>query len=111
MIEKILTIQGIGKFTNFQSSSSTFSNYLQKVVAIYADNASGKTTLASILKSLGEISGENITRRKSFIKDSPDIFVNLLFNKKKLIFKKINGIKILLKSLFLMLNLSKRTYM
>lgn len=87
MIEKIITIQGIGKFTNYQCSQSTFCNNLKKIVAIYADNASGKTTLASVFKSLGEFTGESITRRKSFIKNAPNMLVNLLLDGKKVEFK------------------------
>lgn len=87
MIEKIISIQGLGKFFNFKASANTYPDKLNKIVSIYADNGSGKSTLAQILKSLGESTSEGVLRKKSFIPDSPPISMQLLIDGKNVNFK------------------------
>lgn len=87
MIDKIIKIQGLGKFVDFRSSASSYPDNLKKVVAIYADNGSGKSTLAQIIKSLSQPNGEDVLKRKSFIPDAPPINVEFLVNNKKVCFK------------------------
>lgn len=49
MIEKIISIKNVGRFENYSASGDVS---LKKVSVIFSDNARGKTTLASILRSL-----------------------------------------------------------
>lgn len=58
MINKILSIQNIGHFVdyNFSASKDNWNGELKKINIIYAPNGSGKTTFATILKSLKESS-------------------------------------------------------
>lgn len=75
MIEKIVNIKNYGRFSNFVTNSTFWSGTLDKVVAIYADNGTGKTTLAQVFKS---IKGDNdlINKRKTFgSSDDIDIFL------------------------------------
>ena len=68
-IEKIKNIKGVGKFYNFTPDSSKYNwdGTLGKTTLIYADNASGKTTLTQIIKSISKSSDiEELRRRKSF---------------------------------------------
>jgi wobble nucleotide-excising tRNase len=66
MVKKILTIKGIGKFSNYTlSKTSSWNGELNQTTLIYGDNGIGKTTLGIVLRSLkGEI--DLIPRKKSF---------------------------------------------
>ena len=68
-IEKIKNIKGIGKYNNYTPNVSAYGwdGTLGKSTLIYADNASGKTTLTQIIKSISKSSDiEELRRRKSF---------------------------------------------
>lgn len=88
MIKKIVTIKNFGKYKNY-SKSPNWNGLLEKVNAIYADNATGKTTLTQLFKSL---KGDNelIRKRKSFGSSEPidillinDNNVQIKFSKSK----------------------------
>ncbi|MCB0514399.1 MAG: AAA family ATPase, partial [Bacteroidetes bacterium] len=66
MVKKILTIKGIGKFSNYiLSSTPSWNGELNQTTLIYGDNGIGKTTLGILLRSLkGEI--DLIPRKRSF---------------------------------------------
>jgi wobble nucleotide-excising tRNase len=51
MIQRIISLENIGRFENFRHKGSTF-NILSKNTVIYAENGSGKTTLSLLFKSL-----------------------------------------------------------
>ncbi len=61
MIEKFVKIEGIGKFNNFNAKGNIA---FKKVTIIYGENGIGKTTLASILKSLK--TNDSLIQQKSF---------------------------------------------
>lgn len=65
MIKKIIHIKNLGRYKNFVSGGNNWNGNLEKVVGIYADNGSGKTTITQIFKSL---KGENdlLNKRKTF---------------------------------------------
>ena len=69
LLDELILIKGIGKFTNYivNSPISEWDGKFSKITAIYAENASGKTTFTQILKSLSstyEIS--DLRKRKTF---------------------------------------------
>lgn len=80
MINKIIEIEGIGRFNNYHAVSDTFNENLPKVVAIYADNGSGKSTLTHILKSLSTNPGVSLNFRKSFSGEKKDIKVSICYD-------------------------------
>ena len=61
MLERILEIQGIGLFHNMNSKSHKF----HKATCIYADNGRGKSTLASILRSVSTSDTSIIENRRT----------------------------------------------
>ncbi|MDP3726228.1 MAG: AAA family ATPase, partial [bacterium] len=65
MIEKILRIKGIGRFIDFDPSILGLGGKLGKITVGYAENAKGKTTLASILRSLKDGNVRELKQRKS----------------------------------------------
>ena len=81
-IKKIIGIKGIGKYHDYsfkKSKDDDWNGELSRNTIIYADNASGKTTLAQIIKSLSKSSEiMDLRRRKSFgFKDVPNIKISL----------------------------------
>jgi wobble nucleotide-excising tRNase len=69
MIEKIISIKNIGRFTDFQLRPTTHWNgAFKKINLIYAPNGSGKTTLTTIFQSLAIDNPLLITGRRSFPK-------------------------------------------
>lgn len=87
MFKKILQIENYGKYLSFKTSDGNWNGTLKKVNTIYADNASGKTTLTQLFKS---IKGDNniVKKRKSFTSTS-DICVKLQDeNNSQFIFKR-----------------------
>lgn len=61
MLERILEIQGIGLFHNMNGKSFKF----HKATCIYADNGRGKSTLASILRSVSSSDASIIENRRT----------------------------------------------
>lgn len=61
MIKKITEIKNVGKFKNYSSSELAFA----KFSAIYAPNGHGKSTITSILRSMGDANPALIIGRKS----------------------------------------------
>lgn len=81
-IKKIIGIKGIGKYYDYsfkKSKDNDWNGELSRNTIIYADNASGKTTLAQIIKSLSKSSEiMDLRRRKSFgFKEVPNIKISL----------------------------------
>jgi wobble nucleotide-excising tRNase len=62
MLHKIVKLESIGKFRNYQASGDVA---FGRITLIYSDNGGGKTTLASILRSLTQNNPEFIVKRKS----------------------------------------------
>lgn len=76
MIEKIISIKNIGRFINFSTSGDL---QFRKLNLIYAENAKGKTTLCSILRSLKTMDPIHINERKT-IGRTHDSEVNIRAN-------------------------------
>ncbi|MBI9055956.1 MAG: AAA family ATPase [Bacteroidales bacterium] len=72
MIKKIIRINNVGKFTNYNSRGYSNCDFKKNTI-IYAENGCGKTTLSVALKSL---TGRNslIKKKQSFGTDSGQIF-------------------------------------
>lgn len=70
MIKKIVHVKNLGKYKDFNSSTSSWNGSFEKITAIYADNGTGKTTLTQLFKSL---KGEDdiINKRKTFGSTNP----------------------------------------
>lgn len=67
MIEKIIEISNLGHFTNFKfRGDNEWNGQLKKVNVIYASNGSGKKTLSTILKSIGNNDLDLIRFKKTF---------------------------------------------
>lgn len=68
MIEKIISIENVGHFTNytFSKSKDGWDGDYKKINVIYAPNGSGKTTLATILKSISDTSINLDRLKKTF---------------------------------------------
>jgi wobble nucleotide-excising tRNase len=75
MIEKIISIKNVGIFVNYSAPRHV---ELEKFNIIYGENASGKTTLSAILRSLKTNRGEYIIGRKTIDSDEgPEIKIRL----------------------------------
>ena len=68
MIHKIERLISIGKFKNYQATGDVA---FKKLTLFYGDNGVGKTTLASILRSLTQNNPEIVKRRKSINQTTP----------------------------------------
>lgn len=68
MIEKIISIENVGHFTNytFSKSKDGWDGDYKKINVIYAPNGSGKTTLATIFKSISDTSINLDRLKKTF---------------------------------------------
>lgn len=67
MIEKIISIQNIGRFIDYNvKPENGWNGSFSKVNIIYAPNGFGKTTLATILKSLAQNEPQLIEFKESF---------------------------------------------
>lgn len=69
LLEELILIKGIGRFSDYVTNANDYEwkGLFSPITAIYAENASGKTTLTQIFKSLSstyEIS--NLIKRKTF---------------------------------------------
>jgi wobble nucleotide-excising tRNase len=76
MIKKIKLIKNIGKFRSYsESGDMTF----QKLTLIYAANAQGKTTLASVFRSLatGDPEHVQVRKRDKLSSDEPEVIIKL----------------------------------
>ena len=68
-IKKIVHIKGIGKYVDYTASKQNYGwdGNMSKFNLLYADNASGKTTLTQIIKSISSSSDiSEIRKRKTF---------------------------------------------
>ena len=72
-IRKIAQIKNVGVFQNHSNNSIEF----QDINFIYANNASGKTTLVDILKDLSEGKDGRIKKRRT-IPDSGEQFIRIV---------------------------------
>lgn len=91
IIHKIIQINGVGKFSNYVSSNFSWNGILAKNTAIYADNASGKTTFTQIIKSLQDEKGKNSLANKTTFDRSEQPVVEFLegsTRKRKLVYSK-----------------------
>jgi wobble nucleotide-excising tRNase len=67
MIRKILSISNIGHFIDYKvKGSKEWNGEFHKINIIYAENATGKTTLATILKSLAQNDLKLLNFKKTF---------------------------------------------
>lgn len=83
MLKKIISIRNVGKFADYQYEGDL---ELRKLNIIYADNGQGKTTLATILRSLKLGEGSLIEGRRT-LGTSGEPEVNLLLDDSTLAFK------------------------
>ena len=75
MIEKFISIKNVGKFINYSAPRHI---ELEKFNIIYGENASGKTTLSAILRSLKTNKEDYIIGRKTIDSDEgPEIKIRL----------------------------------
>jgi wobble nucleotide-excising tRNase len=75
MIEKFISIKNVGKFVNYSAPKHV---ELEKFNIIYGENATGKTTLSAILRSLKTNKKEYIIGRKKIDSDEdPEIKIRL----------------------------------
>ena len=72
-IKKIAQIKNVGVFKNHSDNNIEY----QDINFIYANNASGKTTLVDILKDLSEDKNERIQKRKT-IPSSGEQFIRIV---------------------------------
>lgn len=69
MIEKIISIENIGTFSDYRSNSKyNWDGSLSKINLIFAPNGSGKTTLSTIFNSLSNVSPELLTLKQTINK-------------------------------------------
>jgi wobble nucleotide-excising tRNase len=74
MIRKIIKIKGVGKFENYvPKASTTFSGDFKKIVLLYGINGSGKSTFATIVRSLKGDNSLILKRRTFHLTSSPEI--------------------------------------
>jgi wobble nucleotide-excising tRNase len=67
MIKKILSISNVGHFVNYAfKGSKEWNGEFHKINIIYAENASGKTTIATILKSLARKDQKLLNFKRTF---------------------------------------------
>jgi len=76
MLSKIISIENVGRFADYQCAGDV---QLRKLNVIYADNGRGKTTLATILRSLKTGDGSLIQGRRT-LGTSGEPRVKLLFD-------------------------------
>lgn len=69
MIHKIIEISNCGRFIDYKASAYDWKGVFGKNNTIYAENGSGKTTFAQILKSLSGNSCDLVEKRKSLQTD------------------------------------------
>jgi wobble nucleotide-excising tRNase len=75
MIEKFISIKNVGKFVNYSAPRHV---ELEKFNIIYGENATGKTTLSAILRSLKTNKRDYILGRKTIDSDEdPEIKIRL----------------------------------
>lgn len=86
MIKKILSISNIGHFIDYKvKGNNEWNGEFHKINIIYAENATGKTTLATILKSLAQNDLNILNFKKTFSSiDVPEI--KILFENKIITF-------------------------
>ena len=81
MIEKIVQLKNIGHFVdyNFTACIDNWDGQLKKINVIYAPNGSGKTTHATIFRSLKE---ENLllAKFKHTFNTDDDVSIQIKFN-------------------------------
>lgn len=75
MLNKILSIQGVGLFHDVQASSFKF----EKNALIYAENGRGKSTLSSIFRSLRDNDSSVISSRQT-LDGTIDPNIKMLFD-------------------------------
>jgi wobble nucleotide-excising tRNase len=81
MLKKIVRIQNVGKYKNFESTNVEWNGELEPVNIIYAHNGAGKTTLSMILKSL-KGDEDIVNKKKSFsATEEPEILLIIKDNK------------------------------
>lgn len=68
MIEKIIGIANVGKFTDYRARGDVS---FRRLTLIYAENAKGKTTLTAILRSLQAGEGRFVNERKTLGSTGP----------------------------------------
>jgi|694.fasta_scaffold28086_8 hypothetical protein len=76
MISKVLKIQGVGKFKNYSSSGNDDLRFLKKTI-IFGYNTHGKSTFATILRSLSTSNIKYIEGKRTF-KYAYDIIIDIL---------------------------------
>ena len=84
MLEKIISIRNVGKFAEYQCQGDV---ELRRVNIVYADNGRGKTTLATILRSLKLGDGSLIEGRRT-LGTSGEPEVRLLFDGSTTVFER-----------------------
>ena len=79
MIIKIISISNIGHFINYKAKGNNdWNGEFHKINIIYAENATGKTTFATILKSLAHNDLNLLNFKKTFsTKDVSEIKISL----------------------------------
>jgi wobble nucleotide-excising tRNase len=76
MIEKIIKIKGVGKFTDYSNRTTpTWDGSLKPLTLIYGENGIGKTTFTSILKSLKEDDTLVFQIRSFEREESPELLI------------------------------------
>lgn len=83
IIHKLIQIKGIGKYVDCVTSQHSWNGVLEKNTAIYANNASGKTTFTQILKSLQDNDKEELLKKKKTFGYTQDPLVELLIGSGK----------------------------
>jgi wobble nucleotide-excising tRNase len=74
MIRKIIKIKGVGKFENYvPKAATTFTGDFKKIVLLYGINGSGKSTFATIIRSLKGDNSLILKRRTFHLTSSPEI--------------------------------------
>ena len=78
MIEKIIKIKGVGKFTDYTNKATpSWDGSLKPLTLIYGENGIGKTTFTSILKSLKDDDTLVYQIRSFDREESPEILIKL----------------------------------
>ena len=84
VIEKVLSINNLGKIIAWKANGCVWNGQLNKTTAIYADNGSGKTTFTQIFKSLKPEDFELFVKRRTFDSIQP-ISIKLLSGANQLV--------------------------
>lgn len=82
MIHKIIEISNCGRFIDYKASAYDWKGVFGKNNTIYAENGSGKTTFAQILKSLSGNSCDLVEKRKSLQTDAA-VIISIIDNENK----------------------------